>query len=85
MKENKSIKRKKRRKRKKNENIINNIDDNINFDIIIDIDDSLPIIFEADCALDNFKDDILEETEFNNGNKIIPQLSSEFLKQFQQK
>ena len=54
-------------------------------DLDIDIDDSLSIISEADSVLDNFKNDILEETEFNNGNKIIPLLSSEFIKKFQKK
>ena len=54
----------------------NNYDD-------IDIDDSSSIISEADSILDSFKKDLIEETEFNTGNKIIPQLSSQFLNQFQ--
>ena len=84
-------KKKKKKKKKKNENkinIINEIGDdkeeenNDNYDEI-DIDDSISIISEADSVLDCFKNDLIEETEFNNGNKIIPQLSKEFLKQFQ--
>ena len=66
-------KKKKKKKKKKNEN---NYDD-------IDIDDSVSIISEADSVLDNFKNDLIEETEFYTGNKIIPQLSSQFLNQFQ--
>jgi len=88
-------KKKKKKKKKKNENKINMInqieDDNgnnannsDNYDDV-DIDDSLSIISEADSVLDSFKNDILEETQFNTGNKIIPQLSSQFLNQFQKK
>ena len=85
-------KKKKKRKKKKNEDKINminltsvdknckNIDEED--DEEIDIDDSISIISEADSVLDSFKNDIIEETEFNIGNKIIPQLSSEFLNQF---
>ena len=84
-------KKKKKKKKKKNENtnnliniienenIINNMD---NYDDI-DIDDSISIISEADSVLASFKNDILEETQFNTGNKIIPQLSFQFLNQFQ--
>ena len=79
-------KKKKKKKKKKNENIINEInkfeddkDNNIND---IDLDDSVSIISEADSVLDSFKNDILEETEFNTGNKIIPQLTSQFLSKF---
>ena len=91
-------KKKKKKKKKKNENSINmvnqieedkinnNINNSDNYDDIdIDIDDSLSIVSEADSVLDNFKNDILEETQFNTGNKIIPQLSSQFLNQFQKK
>ena len=49
----------------------------------IDIDDNISIISEVDSILDSFKNDIVEETQFNTGNKIIPQLSSQFLSQFQ--
>ena len=81
-------KKKKKKKKKKNENEINVInqieDDNINFDNCDDFDnsDSISIISEADSVLDSFKNDLIEETEFNTGNKIIPQLSSQFLNQF---
>ena len=65
----------------KNNNKINNEYDDIdNYDNIdIDTDDSISIISEADSILNSFKNDIIEETEFNTGNKIIPQLSSQFL------
>ena len=81
-------KKKKKKKKKKNDeinNIINEIEDDIenNYeDINIDTDDSISIISEADSVLDSFKNDLIEETEFNTGNKIVPQLSSEFLNQF---
>ena len=52
-------------------------------DIDIDIDDNISIISEADSVLESFKNDLIEETGFNTGNKIIPQLSSEFLNKFQ--
>ena len=91
-------KKKKKKKKKKNENTINmvnqieedkinnNINNSDNYDDIdIDIDDSLSIVSEADSVLDSFKNDILEETQFNTGNKIIPQFSSQFLNQFQKK
>ena len=61
-----------------------NVNNSDNYDDV-DIDDSLSIISEADSVLDSFKNDILEETQFNTGNKIIPQLSSQFLNQFQKK
>ena len=88
-------KKKKKKKKKKNENKINminqieedngkNVNNSDNYDDV-DIDDSLSIISEADSVLDSFKNDILEETQFNTGNKIIPQLSSQFLNQFQKK
>ena len=83
-------KKKKKKKKKKNENVINNInidegkEDNMD-DIDIDIDDNISIISEADSVLESFKNDLIEETEFNTGNKIIPQLSSEFLNKFQNK
>ena len=78
-------KKKKKMKNKNTINIINNIEDDNNkeeniYDEI-NIDDSLSIISEADSILDSFKNDLIEETEFNTGNKIIPQLSSQFLKQ----
>ena len=80
-------KKKKKKKKKKNENNIKIEDDKnmINDDNYddIDIDDSISIISEADSVLDNFKNELIEETEFNTGNKIIPQLSSQFLNQFQ--
>ena len=87
--------KKKKKKKKKNQNKINmpneigddkgdkEKDSNNNEDDFIDIDDSLSIISEADSVLDSFKRDLIEETEFNTGNKIIPVLSSEFLKKFQ--
>ena len=87
-------KKKKKKKKKKNENKINMIneleenkgenfmDNNEENDIDADFDDSLSIISEADSVLNSFKNDILEETMFNTGNKITPQLSSQFLNQF---
>ena len=88
--------KKKKKKKKKNQNKINMINeieddkdcDNMNKikkqeEDFIDIDDSLSIISEADSVLDSFKHDLIEETEFNTGNKVIPSLSSEFLKQLQ--
>ena len=92
--DNENIKPKKKKKKKnknsKNNNDINNIInyDNVcnnnenDIDVDIDIDDSVSIISEADSVLDSFKNDIMEETVFNTGNKIIPQLSSEFLNHF---
>ena len=80
--------KKKKKKKNENENVINNINieedkgDNLD-DIDIDIDDNISMISEADSVLDSFKNDIMEETQFNTGNKIIPQLSSQFLSQFQ--
>ena len=84
-------KKKKKKKKKKNQseiNITNEIKDekdcnNLDNSDDIDIDDSMSIVSEADSVLDSFKNDLIEETEFNTGNKIIPQLSSEFLEQFQ--
>ena len=84
----KKKKKKKNNKNKNNINMINQIEDDKNminennYDDI-DIDDSISIISEADSVLDNFKNELIEETEFNTGNKIIPQLSSQFLNQFQ--
>ena len=87
--------KKKKKKKKKNQNKINKIneiendkdcnsmDKDNNEKDFIDIDDSLSIISEADSVLDSFKHDLIEETEFNTGNKVIPTLSSEFLKQLQ--
>ena len=84
-------KKKKKKKKKKNQseiNITNEIKDEKDYNNLdnsddIDIDDSMSIVSEADSVLDSFKNDLIEETEFNTGNKIIPQLSSEFLEQFQ--
>ena len=87
--------KKKKKKKKKNQNKINtineieddkgcdNFDKDNNEEDFIDIDDSLSIISEADSVLDSFKHDLIEETEFNAGNKVIPTLSSEFLNQLQ--
>ena len=86
-------KKKKKKKKKKNENKINMINeienekcdikiDNDDIDLDIDMDDNISLISEADSVLDSFKNDLIEETQFNSGNKIIPQLSSEFLSQF---
>ena len=85
-------KKKKKKNKKKNKNkinMINQIEDDKNCNNNIDdyddkdIDDSLSIISEADSVIDSFKNDIMEETHYNTGNKIIPQLSSQFLNQFQ--
>ena len=88
--------KKKKKKKKKNQNKINMLDDllkkneddkdnNIIDDIddIDDINDGLSIISEADSVLDSFKNDIIAETEYNTGNKIVPTLSSGFLNKFQ--
>ena len=85
-------KKKKKKKRKNNKenkiNMLKHIEDekdgnNIDNFEDIDIDDNISMISEADSVLDSFKNDIIEETQFNTGNKIIPQLSSQFLSQFQ--
>ena len=85
-------KKKKKKKRKNNKenkiNMLNHIEDekdgnNIDNFEDIDIDDNISMISEADSVLDSFKKDIIEETQFNTGNKIIPQLSSQFLSQLQ--
>ena len=82
------------KKHKKKKKKINNI--NINIDNIEDknyeneeednyyedIDDGLSIISEADSVLDDFRNDIMAETEFNLGNKITPILSSDFLNKY---
>jgi len=89
--------KKKKKKKKKNQNKINMIneiedgkgcdnkdmDKDNNGEDFIDTDDSLSIISEADSVLDSFKHDLIEETEFNTGNKVIPTLSSEFINQLQ--
>ena len=89
--------KKKKKKKKKNQNKINMIneiqdgkgcdnkdmDKDNNEEDFIDTDDSLSIISEADSVLDSFKHDLIEETEFNTGNKVIPTLSSEFINQLQ--
>ena len=56
--------------------------DNDDIDLDIVLDDIISMISEVDSVLDSFKNDLIEETQFNSGNKIIPQLSSEFLNQF---
>ena len=56
--------------------------DNDDIDLDIVLDDIISMISEVDSVLDSFKNDLIEETQFNSGNKIIPQLSSEFLSQF---
>jgi len=85
--------KKKKKKKKKNKiNMINEIEDDKdchnmdkdkNEEDFIDMDDSLSIISEADSVLDSFKHDLIEETEFNTGNKVIPTLSSAFLNKLQ--
>ena len=86
--------KKKKKKKKKNQNKINMLDDllkkhedekdnNNIIDDIDDIDDGISIISEADSVLNCFKNDIIAETEFNTGNKVVPTLSSEFLNKFQ--
>ena len=84
------IKKKKKKKKKKNEDKINLIEqleeeyknknkiENDCDDIQNDMDDSMSIISEADSVLNSFKNDIIEETEFNTGNKIVPKLSKEY-------
>ena len=76
-------KKKKKKKKKKNINQIKD-DNNNSIDNYDDIDnsDDISIISVADSVLDAFKNDLINETEFNTGNKIIPQLSSQFLNQF---
>ena len=56
--------------------------DNDDIDLDIVLDDIISMISEVDSVLDSFKNDLIEETEFNTGNKIVPLLSSEFLNQF---
>jgi len=58
--------------KKKNQNKINNEDDFIN------IDGSVSKILEVDSVLESFKNALIEETQFNNGNKVIATLSSDF-------
>jgi len=81
--EGKQKKKKKKKKKKGANNIINEIEnDKENIYEDIDTDDTISMISEADSVLDSFKNDLIEETEFNTGNKIVPLLSSEFLNQF---
>ena len=81
--EGKQKKKKKKKKKKDENNIINEIEnDKENIYEDIDTDDTISMISEADSVLDSFKNDLIEETEFNTGNKIVPLLSSEFLNQF---
>ena len=81
-------KSKKHKRKKKKMNSINIEKDNIEEekDIdenkFIDIDDGLSIISENDSVLEDFKNDIMAETEYNLGKKIIPILSSDFLNKF---
>ena len=88
--DNKKNKRHKKKKKKINNNNINNInaedkkyehleEDN---DCCSDVDDGLSILSEDDRVLDDFRNDIMAETEYNLGNKIVPILSSEFLNKF---
>ena len=76
----KEMKNQKRKKSKGNKNAVNNIKDNNNNSI--DNCDDISIVSVADSILDAFKNDVINETEFNTGNKIIPQLSCEFFKKF---
>ena len=88
---------KKHKKKKKKKKIINNNINNIDIgnvegkeneileegeDYCCDFDDGLSIISEDDSVLENFRNDIIAETEYNLGNKITPILSSEFLNKF---
>ena len=82
---------KKKKKKKKNKNKINQVDElfnkkedeninKINVDNDMDdYDDRISIISEEDSVLENFKNDIIAETEFNSGSKIIPILSLGFV------
>ena len=86
--EDENKKQKKHKKKKKNIHL-NNIEINTTEDKeyyyinnIDDIDDGLSIISEDDSILEDFKNDLMTETEYNLGNKIIPILSSEFLNKF---
>ena len=45
--------------------------DNNIIDDMDDIDDGLSIISEADSVLDSFKNDIIAETEYNTGKKVV--------------
>ena len=82
--------KKKKKKNKNKNNILDDLlkkneeekDNNI-IDDMDDIDDGLSIISEADSVLDSFKNDIIAETEYNTGNKVVLTLSSEFLNKFQ--
>ena len=91
--EDESKKKKKHKKKKKKiiNNNLNNIDEgeiedkkdeNEDEDYFNDIDDGLSIISEDDSILDDFRNDIIAETEYNLGNKIVPILSTEFLNKF---
>ena len=80
--------KKHKKKKKKNKNLINDINNieinngNDSNDDLEDFDDGLSIIDEDDYALNCFKNDIMAETEFNIGQKIVPILSSDFLEKF---
>ena len=84
--EDKKIKKHKKKKKKKdsinldNDNIENKIDEDE--DNYIDFDDTLSIMSENDSVLEDFRNDIMAETEYNLGKKITPILSSEFLNKF---
>ena len=81
--------KKKKKKKKKNKNPINMLDNLINKKNNedngdeYDIDDGISMISEADSILDHFKSDILAETEYNSGKKIIPSLSNAFMNKFE--
>ena len=64
------------------DNLINK-KNNENYSYDCDIDDGISMISEADSILDNFKNDILAETEYNTGKKIIPSLSSAFMNKYE--
>ena len=50
--------------------------------IFCNLDMLKPELDEDDYALNCFKNDIMAETEFNIGQKIVPILSSDFLEKF---
>ena len=85
--------KKKKKKKKKNNNKINMLeelankykeknnqsDEEYEYD---DDEDGLSIITESDSVLNCFKKDIMAETEYNIGNKIVPTLSNSFMNSF---
>ena len=88
--ENKKKKKHKKKKKKINYDNLNNIEnyiedkkeENEQEDYFNDVNYGLSIISEDDSVLDDFRNDIIAETEYNLGNKIVPILSSEFLNKF---